>query len=292
LEPALITNAHANGVKVLASIGGQSATSTKGFVAISASPSLRKTFANNIYNFLLANGYDGVDFDWEFPSNATEKANQNLLIQEVRNKFNSSPSPAPSWEISMAVSPGDSWGQWNDYTTLNNYVNFYNIMFYAYSGSWSSIASHNTPLYQGSSAYAEKNIAWGLKYATSTRGIPPEKINFGLHFAGQQFPTAKTLYETIPKDAFGLLYKQIAPLVGAGWTERYDAGSQVPYLTKDTGVGIISYDNPASIATKVNYALDNSGGVFVWHMSADYYAGTQPLFNSLRSAYDAWVLKH
>ncbi len=66
LEPALISGAHAAGVKVLTSLGGSNGSAN--FANIAAN--LRQPFANNVRDFILANGYDGVDIDWEFPSNA------------------------------------------------------------------------------------------------------------------------------------------------------------------------------------------------------------------------------
>lgn len=32
------------------------------------SPSLRTTFVNSIYDFVIRNKFDGFDFDWEYPA--------------------------------------------------------------------------------------------------------------------------------------------------------------------------------------------------------------------------------
>src|SRR5208283_5258930 len=55
LEPTLIARAHAAGVKVELCVSGNAGQ----FVYIDADPGLRATFAQNIANFAIANGYDG-----------------------------------------------------------------------------------------------------------------------------------------------------------------------------------------------------------------------------------------
>ena len=292
LEPALITNAHAAGVKVIVSIGGADETARQNFVTIAASSALRTAFANSVEAFCRTYGYDGADIDWEFPQNAAERANQNLLIQAVRDKFNSSAAPAPSWEITMAVSPGNWYGQWNDYAYLNNVVDFYNLMNYDYHGSWSPHSGHNAPLYRGTDPTDGENIDWTHTYMTVTRGVPASKLNLGLAFYGYRFPSSETLYDNCGGScgsAVQISYKNVMPLIGAGWTEYFDTGSRVPYLRYDSGAGLIVYDNPASITEKVNYALDDKGygGIFMWEVTQDYNAGSTPLMDAMWNSYSS-----
>lgn len=292
LEPALITNAHAQGVKVLVSIGGADEVARQNFVTIAASPALRTAFANAVEAFCRTYGYDGADIDWEFPQNATERANQNLLIQAVRDRFNFSAAPAPSWEITMAVSPGNWYGQWNDYAYLNNVVDFYNLMNYDYHGSWSPHSGHNAPLYRGTDPTDGENIDWTHTYMTVTRGVPVSKLNLGIAFYGYRFPSSEVLYDNCGgscSSAVQMRYRNILPLIGAGWTEYFDSGSRVPYLRNDAGAGLIVYDNPASIAEKVDYALADKGygGIFMWEITQDYSSGNTPLLDAMWSGYNA-----
>ncbi|MCX8094282.1 MAG: glycosyl hydrolase family 18 protein [Candidatus Goldbacteria bacterium] len=290
LEPALITNAHAAGVKVLVSIGGANEVARQNFVTIAASASLRTAFANAVEAFCRTYGYDGADIDWEFPQNATERTNQNLLIQALRDKFNSSPVPAPNWEITMAVSPGNWYGQWNDYAYLNNIVDFYNLMTYDYHGEWSSHSGHNSPLYRGTDPIDGENIDWSNNYMTITRGVPASKMNLGIPFYGYRFPNSETLYDSFVSGAVQNNYNLITPLIGSGWTYHWDSGSYVPYLTYDSGTGLICYDNPSSVSEKVNYALNSKGygGIFMWEITADYSAGNQPLLDAMWNSYSSF----
>lgn len=282
LESALITTAHANGVYVLTSMG------TGSFSAAVSTPALRATLINNIEAFVRTYAYDGVDIDWESPSNATDRTNLTSFIQDLRAKFNSSASPAPSWLITMAVG-GSNWtGQWYDYAAIKDYVNFFNLMTYDMNGSWSSNSGHNAPLYRGTDPQ-NYSCQIAMNYLINTRGIPASKVNMGLAFYARTFPDSETLYDSCGGDcsAGGALnYNEMYNYPGSGWTYHWDAASQVPYLTKDVGTGVISYDNPDSIKAKVDYALNsrNAGGVFVWQVEGDYITGTQPLLDSMYNA--------
>ena len=76
LEPKLIANAHEAGVKVLASVAGPPYL----FAKINADATLRATFAQNLANFAIANGYDGIDFDYEVPFDQVEATNFTLMV--------------------------------------------------------------------------------------------------------------------------------------------------------------------------------------------------------------------
>src|SRR5580658_8019581 len=105
IEPALVKDAHAAGVKVLISIGGGDGIEGPRFNKMAASETSRQAFVKNVHDFLVKYGYDGVDIDWEVP-NAPNRADCTTLIQELRSAL-----PWP-WLISMAT-PSDprSWGQ-------------------------------------------------------------------------------------------------------------------------------------------------------------------------------------
>jgi len=79
----LVSQAHANGVKVIISVGGGGGGDA--FKTIVTSAGLRSAFANNMLGFLNQYNLDGVDIDWEFPSDGTEASNFTLLMQQLAN---------------------------------------------------------------------------------------------------------------------------------------------------------------------------------------------------------------
>jgi len=284
LEPELLASAHAFGVKVLVSVGGYDPVADENFRTIAADPLLRQEFALNLEAFCRAHGYDGVDLDWEFPQDASDRSNQNLLFQEVRETFNSSSEPAPSWLLTMAISSGNWYGQWSDYTALSEYVTFYNLMAYDGHGDWSGHMGHNAPLFRGGDPYDDVSVEAAVDYNVVTRGISPSQIILGLPFYGYQWPTVEELYDTCsPCNASQMVYREIYPLVGDGWTRIWDDSAKVPYLTDDSGPGVISYDDAQSIEKKVLYALDTRGlrGIFAWEISGDYLPPGQPLLEQV-----------
>ena len=69
-----ITNKiHEKGGKILLSFGGWG--NSWGFSSSTASTDSRSVFINNIISTCEDYGYDGVDIDWEHPSNTFEKNN-------------------------------------------------------------------------------------------------------------------------------------------------------------------------------------------------------------------------
>ena len=74
---------------------------------ITASPSIRGAFTNNVKNLMLANNMTGFNLDWESPDSPSEWGNYTQLAREMQAAF-----PA-EWEVSV-----DSLGyadyEWND----------------------------------------------------------------------------------------------------------------------------------------------------------------------------------
>lgn len=83
-----LRNSHP-GVKVLLAVGGWNAGSPP-FSKMSRSSSTRRTFVDSVVALLDEYNYDGLDLDWEYPTQRggipADKQNFNLLIQ-VGSRF-------------------------------------------------------------------------------------------------------------------------------------------------------------------------------------------------------------
>jgi len=78
----LISRAHVHGVKVLISIGGGGVhmeRQANAFADIAHDKTARTEFASAVGKFVAENGYDGVDIDWEVPSELDSKACIDLM---------------------------------------------------------------------------------------------------------------------------------------------------------------------------------------------------------------------
>jgi GH18 family chitinase len=287
LNPALNAAAHAHGVKILASIGGAGSGAT--YSAMSADPAARAAFVNNAYAFLLANAYDGVDLDYEFPSNATDRANLNLLVQALRARFNAG---GQAWLITGDLNWGSYYGQWWDVATLKSSMDWFNLMEYDMFGSWSGYSGHNAPLNDstlpGGAAFSGTNGSASVAYYLG-RGVPPQQLVYGIAAYGYRYDTA-ALYQACAagdcSSANNWPYSAVAAAIGSGWTRSWDASASSPYLTSSNGLQVISYDDPQSVLAKAQAMVwtHNLGGTFVWELSQDLVGSTHPLVAAMATA--------
>ena len=78
---SLVAAAHANGVKVLVSVGGGGGGN--GFHSIVANATYRTNFVNKMLSFANQYNLDGIDIDWEYPSDGTEANNFLVMLQQL-----------------------------------------------------------------------------------------------------------------------------------------------------------------------------------------------------------------
>ncbi|HEY4902490.1 MAG TPA: glycoside hydrolase family 18 protein [Candidatus Sulfotelmatobacter sp.] len=281
LEPDLITRAHKAGVKVEVSLAGPPYL----IANIAADATLRATFAQNLATFIIANGYDGLDFDYEVPYDQTEALNFTLLIQAVRNLL-----PAGQYLISAAVSssPG-SYGVY-DFAGMIPLLDFFNVMTYDFHGPWTNHSGHNSPLYLSPlDPGQEGSLKTSVDMYRYQFDVPAAQINLGTAFYGYGFDVDGLWYYCGCQNTLSFTYHQIEQFVAAGgWTANTDPLAEAPYLTNSNPnhVGFITYDTPASTTLKVGYALETRalGGVFMWELSQDYDGHNQPLMTSMSNA--------
>jgi len=285
VEPELIANAHLAGVKVLVSIGGGDGIQGPRFNKMARSEKTRQAFVANVRDFLVTNGYDGVDVDWEIP-NAEDLDNCTTLMQELRDGL-----PRP-WLISMATTAEPaSYGQGFDIPALAPIVDFFNVMTYDFYGPWSGVTGLVSPLFQDpSDPQLHGSLKTSMDIYAKSYGVPVSKMNIGTPFYGYEWDGVDTLWTACASCAsnswnYGTYIKQ--RINQQGWVNHTDreAGSS-PYLTNATIPGFITYDGIASTWRKVRYVKRRGfGGVFTWELSADYDGKSQDLLNAM---YNAW----
>ncbi len=89
LLQSIVSNAHANGVKVLIAVGGWNGGNDSAFESFAASSSGRNTFVNAMVNLVNQYNLDGVDIDWEYPDPGAEGDNYTLLMDQLANAMHS-----------------------------------------------------------------------------------------------------------------------------------------------------------------------------------------------------------
>lgn len=276
-HPELIQETHKAGRKILISLGGFAQSA--GFARMAADSTIRNKFVSNLVEYCVLRGYDGADFDWEFPQTAVDRANLTTLIKKVRAAFTEENA---ALLVTMVAVPTDFNGRWHDYAALAGYVDWFNLMTYDFHGSWISHAGHNAPLYAPPTDF-DGSVQVGVQYLQGSRGISKGKINLGLPFYGREF-NAAALYGPSTGGA-ELEYNVIAPRRNAGWEYHWDEISKVPYLTNSTKTKLVTFDDSLSLSYKCEYAKTNGlAGVMIWAIGQDVIGNPQPLIEAVGRA--------
>lgn len=290
IEPALIQNAHAAGVKVLVSIGGGDGIQGPRFNKMAQSETARQNFAKNVHQLLTTFGYDGVDVDWEVP-NAADRANCTTTMQELRNEL---PSP---WLISMAVTADPrGYGNGLDIPALAPILDFMNVMTYDFYGPWSGATGHVAPMFLSPDDPQQAgSMKTSMDLYEHLYGVPPAEMNIGTPFYGYEWGGSDLLWAGCSTclTASWNYAPYIKNVVNrAGWVRNYDSVAQSPFLTNTDMPGLdmpgfITYDDESTTARKTTYVMKQRGfgGMFMWELSADYDGQSQSLFDAL---YNAW----
>jgi GH18 family chitinase len=183
-------------IKILVSVGGEASGAE--FQAVAGDTS----FARDCVGFLMAdtaNGgfqFDGVDIDWETPSNTTDEQNFNALLKSFRaalNQYQTKHSIAEHLLLTAAFSPEHTVDGWlyidfagQKYPPgATSSVDFFNAEFYEYAYVGDGVAESNAPLYEiDADLYGNANT-YGADEGIITNGkVPPNKIALGIPFYG------------------------------------------------------------------------------------------------------------
>lgn len=272
---SLVSSAHANGVKVMLSVGGW--TWSDAFPTIAANASSRSKFANACMSYINKYKLDGIDIDWEYPGyvdhsgTPADKANFTLLMQAIRTAIGSKLLSAC---FGCAT---DRMGniEWDKVPAI---VDMINMMTYDFSGSWDKIAYHNSPLYKSDGGDPTLNIDTVFKTLVLKYNVPPGKINIGAAFYGHGMTGVKSLFGPITGGDGDPTYAAILAKKSS-YTEYWDDKAKVPYLLNSAGQ-FITYDNEQSIMLKGQFVVSNKArGVIIWEISGD--GGGRPLATAL-----------
>jgi len=291
-------------LKVFLSIGGWNSGSGK-YSVMAMDPEKRKTFVNSIAPFAKKFGFDGVDFDWEYPGQregsdpAHDKEDFVLLSQEMAASLHSN-----DLLFTAAFSPDPKKGsQAYDIPRLVPEFDWFNIMTYDYHGMWDNFTGLNAPFYGRKEEDREDHpghlfnmndtINWYLD-----QGMPANKIVMGVPSYGRGFTLPDGTDQTgmycptvdgIPKGPYtrqkGIwgFYEvlqafnndTLIDLPGAtpkNWEVTIDGCYKAPYAVN--GPYWIGYDDVDSIRLKAQFAnYMELAGVMIWSIETDDFRG-------------------
>jgi len=254
-------------------------TYSPNMVPVLASPTLRAKFVSSSVALMTNLGFDGLDLDYEYITNAVEAANIVSLLKDIREAMDKlSSNGSTPYLLSYASPAGPAKYSLMDFKGMDQYLDFWNFMGYDYAGSWDTLAGHSSNIYgsKDNPSSTPFNTSTAIDYYVQTGGISPSKINLGLPLYARSFSNTlgpgKPFNNTGAAGSFGeaaVWDSKALPLPGSNATVyNLDIGASYSY---DASTKLmISYDTPKNAQFKANYMMENElGGAMWWEISQD-----------------------
>lgn len=260
-------------LKVMLSIGGW--TWSANFSAVAGTLEGRNTFARSAVGLMGDWGFDGIDVDWEFPSDQTEGLSFLELLRSVRRELDDYAARQAvdyRFQLSFAAPAGERHYQHLPLREMATVVDNVNLMAYDFAGPWASHTAHTANMYLDelhpeSTPYSVS----GVVEAYINMGVPAEKLVVGLPLFGRAFEGTQGLGQPFSGVGTGSWEKgawDYKALPKAGAAILHDDQAQADY-TYD-GFELISFDTPRTVKEKARFVLQRQlGGLMFWEASAD-----------------------
>ena len=315
-EDSLIRIAHRNNIKVVLSSGNNKAD----LDFISADSSRTETCAKTLINYLKRKGYDGLEVDWEPPSNLNDCSR---LLRRLRFYLD---QMTPKGILMIAPGNGKNYATLFSASLCNAICDQINIQLYGYAPVWwsrhtippgpnANVTWYTSPLHRGRLIPLSDATAWdtwGPNQWASTYGFSKSKLGAGMGFYGWNYRTHAGPGEAVTSPVGGYVdhYAYIPQLIANGGSKHWDDECKVPYLsgtaignlgpTNYGGWGVLagekfwtSFEDSQSVSEKTKWAKANGlAGIMIYDISMDFDATKpagqrQPLLNSVVRALTA-----
>ena len=234
---------------VMLSIGGWGSGR---FSEMAASEENRKAFAKDCQRVCQEFGLDGIDIDWEYPtqnsagisSSPQDTENFTLLMRDLRQALGKK-----LWLTLASVSSA----QYIDFRSCIKYLDLVNVMAY----DMANAPKHHAALYR--SRHVGWNCASEAVEAHRKAGVPDSKIVLGMPFYGRGKSGQYMKYADLNKQKL---------------RKKWDRTGKAVYLADENGELAIGYENPNSIAAKSAYIKEQGlRGAMYWEYADDNERG-------------------
>jgi chitinase len=274
----VVTRAHAAGVKVLISVGGED--SAPGFRGATIAAN-RPRFVTNLVKFVTSRGYDGVDVDWE-PLDAPDVGLYSNLVNDLRVALNAI-TPRPLLTAAVGSQPALL-------ASLQGRFDQINLMTYSFSGAYSGwVTWFNAPIYDGGYRFPSTGelvpSADGVVSNFLAHGVAASKLGIGISFYGCVWSGGSgtsTGGAALPRQSWkvppkvtDIAYSAIMSTYYQPQLYFWDTNTQSAYLSIDqpgsANDKFISYDDPRACRAKVAYVKQRGlGGLIIWELGGGY----------------------
>lgn len=283
------------GLRLIVSIGGWDAAPQYSDIALT-DRSRGRFVASCVRAFLVGQGFDGVDLDWEFPvhggmnrSRPQDRADVTALVREFRRQLDALGRKSQRHYLLTVATPAGTWQQGGAYSVSDSYdlaalarsVDWLNVMTYDMNTIFSPLSAFNAPLAADprdltpEPQRARDNLTSAVRYYES-QNVPAAKIMLGVAFYGRGFtgvsPQSAGLYSkyaaVYPETPWKTVRAQF--LTDPDWVRHWSATAQAPWLYNARQHIFFSYDDPISLGIKADFARrEQLGGVMIWVLGED-----------------------
>ena len=273
-------------LKLLLSVGGW--TWSDHFSDAALTDSSRHRFARSAAAIVEQHQLDGLDIDWEYPGQRGEdnvyrpedKQNFTRLLRALRSQLDSLGSAhdrtnGGRYLLTIAAAVDSTYLANTNMADVQKHLDFVNLMTYDFHGSWTNRTGHHTNLLASSAAPSSAPSGHAGVQRFLGTGVPADKLILGAAFYGRwwtgvspadqrgRYQSYATAQGTLPYDSLAAHY-----IDQNGFTRYWDDAAQAPYLWNAETRAFITYDDPASLRAKAEYAREHGlGGIMYWEHS-------------------------
>lgn len=268
------------------------------FTTMVESEENRSYFINSAIKYLRANGFDGLDMDWEYPGDVgrggrpEDKKNFTAFCKEFAEAAQKEAEKTGQERLLLTMAAGAHKADTLELKELAKYMDWVNLMTYDFNGGWAKYTGMNAPL-TGDTSPADWYIAKAVDQWLDG-GIPPEKLVLGMPTYGRSFKAVTDPRPAGTADGAGpkgrctgevgfLAYYEVNDLIESGTYKTYwDPVSSTPYAYDEKGKTWITYDDLRSISIKVDYIEEKKlGGGMFWAIDLDDFNNDYPIMTTV-----------
>ncbi|KAK6331280.1 Endochitinase 1 [Orbilia blumenaviensis] len=255
-------------LKVLISIGGW--TYSPKFHPVVIDPAKRAKFVESSVQLLEDYGLDGLDVDYEYPSDDAQARGYVELLKELRQALDAHAAKKAAnyrFLLTIAAPCGPQNYQKLHVKAMDEQLDFWNLMAYDFSGSWDPVANHQANIYGGPVSGSEA-VRWYIN-----QGVARHKIILGIPLYGRSFMNTQgpgTAFSGVGQGSWeqGVYDYRALPLPGSNVS--HDSQALASWSYNPGNKEMISFDSEEVAKWKGEWIQQEGlGGSMFWELSGD-----------------------